>query len=318
MLDHGLVFQHVVFACHICGQTFQALQLNILGLATIAEQHSQVGPVLVGVTTHSHQNAVYHQVHLSEQGVKQEVHRPHWALLARIVVTLDGFDEWPIGSGRNSSGSGPSSRHHWQGSRTPGKQHPLGPTWDRFAPGNHRPCLSARAAHCPDPPHSWCMACRAVACRPEVTSWLVRARARHPLLAHLLIWQRARMPRGPPAGYHVLALLGWNHVIAGGGVPPCRPFAWGLLPSGQNCPWGACQPAALSPWVEGWLCRTVSYRHSRDHGPNGTGCRCAVWCMLPCLSLSLCFSYPDIPTSPPQQKLYRTLQMIPSGYDHLL
>ena len=43
------------------------------------------------------QDVVHDQIYLSEQGVEQQVHRPHWAFLVRAVVTLEGFDRWPIG-----------------------------------------------------------------------------------------------------------------------------------------------------------------------------------------------------------------------------
>ena len=76
------------------GPTFRVLWPGFLGLATIAGQHGQVGPIQVGVPTGFYQYVVHHQVHLSEQGMEQQVHGPKCGLPACELGRLNGQ---PIG-----------------------------------------------------------------------------------------------------------------------------------------------------------------------------------------------------------------------------
>ena len=159
-----------------------------------AEQRDKVDPAVVGVPASHHQDVVPQEVHLSEQGVEQQVQRPHHGLVAcfPFVFGLRALDspsislQDPAAQVEDSTGSGSGNCHCWLKPGTPGDCLSQGWTWGPSTPRSRPPRLSARVEHFAGAVACWCMAPGVAESRPEVLSWLIGARVRRPPPVHPL------------------------------------------------------------------------------------------------------------------------------------
>ena len=81
LLNQALILLLVLLAQLVHGPTFEARRAFLATLLHL-QQGGQVGPVSLGVFTGGYQHVVHHEVYLPEQGVEQQVHRPHHGLAA--------------------------------------------------------------------------------------------------------------------------------------------------------------------------------------------------------------------------------------------
>ena len=175
--------EHRTFHLHPC-TSFQVPQSGLLRVVSIAAQCRHVGLVGVGVSTRGPQGIVHHQVHLSEEGVEQQVHGTYRRICTLENIGFQGLDVRAIGL------KDPTLKAQVEVAEVQVvvtvcrdqelQRHSPDLTWGWYTPGSHRCCLSVRAACFAGPVHCWCVPHRAVACRPEVTlcknSWPVSER----------------------------------------------------------------------------------------------------------------------------------------------